>query len=168
MRLKQNQLVYFYRRIGEYEGAIVSGNIIEAKKDLLTGKIVYTVKTPGYWWISETCELEADQIYTNKKKAEKEWKDEIVYGKLLSRIDDMEQVLNQIYGIIHKEKIETEINLETTGNQTISTAYIQADTIKLGELDVKQEIDKLKKDVESIKKNFKKKTKKPYEKRKNQ
>lgn len=170
MKIKKGKTVYFYRSIGEYQGTIVEGIVSSITKDLSTGEVTYTVITGndshylGYF-INKTFDLKSNQIYLSKKKIEKEYKDEIVYGNLNRKLNELDIILTNIYNEVKEKEIikDNWKTLTITGEQTLnSKLYIKAQDITVGDRNLIEEIDKLKKEISSIKKKIKTtKSKKP-------
>lgn len=168
MKFKKNQTVYFYQRTGQYQGAIVAGFISEATKDLLTGKVTYTVKVDTgdtySWFFRNTYTLSEDNLYSSKKKIEKEWKDEIVYGNLSSKLDKLERLLNEVLNEV-KPKLDQNKTLDfVLGSKEFSTNTIKIEAENLevkGIGNLQEEISKIKKEIKDIKKKIKPQTKKP-------
>ena len=168
MKIKKGQTVYFYKSTGQYEGTILSGTVVAITKDLVSGKVTYTIKTAAVdgewaWFSNRDYTLEADQIYTSSKQIEKEYKEEIVYGKLSKKLDNLDTLLNKVFNEV-KEPIVKENwqSLTISGLKEFSSKLqVNAEDVVIGEMSLKAEINKLKKDIASIKKQIKPKTKKP-------
>jgi len=170
MGFKKNQLVYFYEQTGEYEGAIRSGTIIAATKDLLTGKISYKVKVcpkMGDLWSffgEHEINLSADQLYTSKKQIEKEYKEEIIYGDFSRKLAKLEELLEKAIAEA-KPKFENGswgTTLTLNGGEITSKLVVNANDVEIeGIGSLQEEFKKLKKDVADLKKKIKPKTKKP-------
>src|SRR5574344_2184626 len=101
MKLLRGQKVYYFRETGSYMGQIMSGNILEAKKDMYTGKIFYTIEhycgemllSFGY---ARTITLSNEHLYTSLKKIVKDYKEYLIYGALLEKVQKIEKLLNEV------------------------------------------------------------------------
>ena len=170
--IKQGQTVYFYQSTGTYEGTIVTGRVIAITKDLTTGTITYKVKTDKEascwaWFCENEFILTADRLYTSLERAEKDWKLDIICGKLSSKLDRLEATLQQIFNEIKEPVVKENWGTLTFSGETISsTLKVNAEDITVGDRNLLEEIDKLKKEVASLKKKINpKKSKKPVEKK---
>jgi hypothetical protein len=168
-KFKTGQKVYFYQSTGEYEGTIVEGIILSITKDLSTKKVTYKINTEkGFSYLSYFANKEfyltSDQIYSSKKKIEKEYKDEIVYGNLNRKLNELDIILTSIYNEVKEKEIikDNWKTLAITGEKAFSKLHIKAEDITIGDRNLIEEIDKLKKEISSIKKKIKTtKSKKP-------
>lgn len=173
MKFKKNQIVYFYEQTGEYEGRIRTGFITEAVKDLLSKTIIYTVRVDkgdvySYFHDSEY-HLTEDSLYSSKKKIEKEWKDEIVYGNLSSELHKMERLLLEVLNEV-KPKLDknNQLTLTLSSKEFLTnTVRIDAENVEVkGIGNLQEEITKIKKEIKNIKRKIKPQTKKPVVKEK--
>ena len=167
--MKKNQLVYFYEKTGEYQGTILAGTITSIVKDLQKGTTLYHVKVAkafqdwDIWYVNREVVLTKDQIYTSKKQIEKEYKEEIVYNGLTRQLQHIETLLSDIRHEAREKPVIVDKwqTLTITGEKAFSKLCVSAEDITIGDRNLLEEIDKLKKEVNSIKKKIKPKTKKP-------
>ena len=160
--MKKNQVVYFYQSTGEYQGTIIAGVVKSIIKDLTTNKVTYTVKTTK-GFICEDFELSKDSIYTSRKQIEKEYKEEIIYGNLSRRLVRIESLLNDAIITVKEPIVKEDWQSLFLGDEKdkYTTLYVDAKDVKIGEMSIKEELDNLKREINSIKKKIKPKTKKP-------
>lgn len=160
MRIKKGQTIYYFMPTGEYVGKIYSGVVKNITKDLTTGHIDYEIES-GLNIFGYTRRLNADQIYTSKKKIESEYKDELRYGAILSKLREVEKLLYETIDKC-KDKIneELKINGQCIAISEDNTSF-RRDLYIAGIGNVGEEISKMRKDIESLKKRFKSKSKKP-------
>ena len=167
MKFKVGQKVFYYLMTGDFQGRIVECTICKAVKDLATKKVIYTVSSADPYWncfVDSKRELEEDYLYASRKKIEKEYKEEIIHNDLVSRINDLEKVLNQVYNELTKDEHKDwgGMTLNIDGEKKFSTIYVKAEDVNIeGIGSVKDEIAGLKKEINKIKKAIKPKTKKP-------
>ena len=167
MKFKVGQKVFYYLMTGNFQGRIVECTVCKAIKDLVTKKVIYTVPSADPYWNCFTDnrrDLEEDCLYASRDKIEKEYKEEIINNDLVSRINDLEKVLNQVYNELTKDEHKDfgGMTLNIDGEKKFSTLYVKAEDVNIeGIGSVKDEIAGLKKEINKIKKAIKPKTKKP-------
>lgn len=161
-KFKVGQTVYYFLGgvhcdSGTPMGKIVTCKIKKATKDLFTGKVTYTVSTGGwgYYNSDRDVELSAEYLYADRKKIEKEHKDEIAYMVFLEKLNSIENVLYKIMNEYADKMTANPISWAT-----ISAADTKASLYIEGIGNVQEEFDRLKKEVEILKKKIKKPTKK--------
>ena len=168
MKLTKDQIVYFFESTGDYAGKIQKGRITEATKDIYTGSISYLVEYQDieYSFIvpsNNYIKLTQNQLYTSLKKIQKDYVDYLIYGTWLAKVQKIEKLLNEVVEH-YSEKIAFEGGL-TLASGTITSAWEgsawKGNIIVDGIGDIAEEINKLKADVEKIKKKIKKPSKKP-------
>lgn len=165
MKLTKDQIVYFFESTGDWAGKIQKGRIKEATKDIYKGSISYLVE---YQDIDEYSffipsnkfiKITQNQLYTSLKKIQKDYVDYLIYGSWLAKVQKIENLLNEVVEH-YSEKITVE-GCITLASGNISTSTGKGSLIVDGIGDVAEEINKLKSDVEKIKKKIKKPSKKP-------
>ena len=157
---KVGQTVYYYLE-SDGIGRIVECVIKQVTKDLSTKKITYVVGSEhdcGWLRLNDRT-LTSDYLYASKKQIMKEHADAMAYRVLDDKLNSIDAALKKILSE-YAEKILA---------NPVSWATISADDCKTslyvdGIGDVKEEFDKLKKEVADIKKKIKKPTKKPVKK----
>jgi len=160
--LKKGQIVYFYRVTGPFMGEIVTGKITSATKDLLTCSVTYEVETSLAWPWGGKVTVKAENLYTNPKVIEKEYKEELIYNALKKKLDDLNTLLNKILVECKDKSDDNKLSLHTISLDNIAyTTQISAHDLLVNDRNILKEIDALKKDVADIKKKIKPKTKKP-------
>jgi len=169
-RFKAGQKVYFYQITGEYVGTIIEGTIKKIVKDLSTGEVTYSLDIPSHplWlWNYNTehlVELREENLYSSRKKIEKEYKDEIVYNNLKEKIDRLQSILLDVRTELQKDEHKdfTGMTLNITGEKAFSTICLNSDDVVISGIgSIKEKVEELEKEVKSIKKKIKPKTKKP-------
>ena len=153
---KVGQTVYYYLE-SDCIGRIVECVIKQVTKDLSTKKITYVVGSEHeYGWLRlNDRALTSDYLYASKKQIMKEHADTMAYRVLDDKLNNIDAALKKILSE-YAEKIQA---------NPISGVTISADDCKTslyvdGIGNVKEEFDKLKKEVADIKKKIKKPTKK--------
>ena len=113
MKLKKGQKVYYFKETGPFMGDIMTATVVGAAKDLYSRKVLYTVvpypkQEVFTFWNKENETLYEDQLYTNLKKIQHEYKDYLAYGALVSGIGDVKEALDKLYAEIEliKKKIK--------------------------------------------------------------
>jgi len=169
-RFKVGQKVYFYQITGEYLGTIIEGTIKKIVKDLGTGEVTYSLNIPSHpLWLwnynaEHLVELKEENLYSSRKKIEKEYKDEIVYNTLKEKIDRLQSVLFDVKTELQKDihKDFTGMTLNITGEKAFSTICLNSEDVVISGLgSVKEKVEELEKEIKAIKKKIKPKTKKP-------
>ena len=153
---KVGQTVYYYLE-SDGIGRIVECKIKQVTKDLSTKKITYVVGSEhdcGWLRLNDRA-LTSDYLYASKKQIMKEHADALAYRALDDKLNNIDDALKKILSE-YAEKIRA---------NPISGVTISADDCKTslyvdGIGNVKEEFDKLKKEVADIKKKIKKPTKK--------
>lgn len=160
MKIKKGQKVYYYKSLGPYMGFVCEGIIEGIIKDLTTKEITYELNVgKNIFGYDAKLHLSQDQIYTDKKQAESEYKDELRYGTLISRMENLEKLLNETLEAC-KDKNE-KIQLSATYALKVDNSSIGNDLYINGIGNVKEVISGMKKDISDLKKKFKAKTKRP-------
>ena len=153
---KVGQTVYYYLE-SDGIGRIVECVVKQVTKDLSTKKITYVVGSEHDcdWLRLNDRSLTSDYLYASKKQIMKEHADALAYRALDDKLNNIDAALKKILSE-YAEKIQA---------NPISGVTISADDCKTslyvdGIGNVKEEFDKLKKEVADIKKKIKKPTKK--------
>ena len=157
---KVGQTVYYYLE-SDGIGRIIECVIKQVTKDLSTKKITYVVGSEhdcGWLRLNDRA-LTSDYLYASKKQIMKEHADAMAYKALDDKLNNIDAALKKILSE-YAEKIQV---------NPISGVTISADDCKTslyvdGIGNVKEEFDKLKKEVADIKKKIKKPTKKSVKK----
>lgn len=164
MKLTKDQIVYFFESTGDYAGKIQEGRITEATKDIYTGSISYLVEYQDIEYSffmpsNNFIKLTQNQLYTSLKKIQKDYVDYLIYGSWLAKVQKIEKLLNEVVEH-YSEKIAFEGGI-TLASENICTSTNIGKLVVDGVGDIAEEINKLKADVEKIKKKIKKPIKKP-------
>jgi len=155
---KIGQLVYFYEQTGPYMGRIQAAKITAATKNLANGQISYELDVPGFFFNCKKT-LTGDFLYSKKKVIEDEYKEELVYNSLQTKLNETSELLNKVLSECKPVDKDVAISSITLGNIT-SCVKISANDIYVNDRNLVAELDDLKKDVDKIKKTIKPKTKK--------
>lgn len=164
MKLTKDQIVYFFESTGDYAGKIQKGRITKATKDIYTGSISYIVEYQDIEYSvfmpsNRSIKLTQNQLYTSLKKIQKDYVDYLIYGSWLAKVQKIEKLLNEVVEH-YSEKVTAEGGI-TLASGNICTSTGKGNIIIDGIGDIAEEINKLKSDVEKIKKKIKKPGKKP-------
>lgn len=164
MKFKKGQPVYFFKQTGEFSGQIIRGSVKEATKDLLTGKVWYIIDCLPYGFLFAaplTERVSKENLYTNIKKLKKDYRELIMYGDFLAKIDKLEKFCAAVVDQC-ADKIDAVSPLRLTGAEFSGTkvSIIDSHLYKNGR-DLIEEIDSMKATIEDIKKKIKKPGKKP-------
>ena len=170
-RFKVGQKVYFYQITGDYTGTIVEATVKKATKDLATNKITYSVEVPYCFPLwnytgfgSHALDLLEENLYSSKKKIEKEYKEEIVYNNLKEKIDGLHSILLEVKTELQKDEHKdfTGMTLSINGEKSFSTICLNSEDVVISGLgSIKEKVEGLEKEIKAIKKKIKPKTKKP-------
>lgn len=158
-RFKIGQTAYYYLENCGI-GRIIACTIKQATKDLDTGKITYLVVSAdeNYSWINNRT-LTSDYLYVSEKQIMKEHKDEMAYRVLEDKLDDINKALNRIMNEYAEKMTANPVSWATiSAADTTASLYVE------GIGNVQEEFNKIKKEVEILKKKIKKPTKKTVKK----
>lgn len=168
MKLKKGQKVYYFKLSAQYMGEIISGTITKATKDMFSGTVSYVVESSIYSllsaWGSSTCETVSEEnLYTKLKKIQRDYKEYLIYGTLLSKLDRLERTLDAVM-----RECAEKISLHTDGIMLMSGEFAKT-SVRISNEDlfidgvgnVGEEIKKMKASIDSLKKKIKTPKKKP-------
>ena len=153
---KVGQTVYYYLE-SDGIGRIVECVVKQVTKDLSTKKITYVVGSEHDcgWLRLNDMALTSDYLYASKKQIMKEHADAMAYRALDDKLNNIDAALKKILSE-YAEKIQA----NPVSWATISTDDCKTSLYVDGIGDLKEEFNKLKKEVTDIKKKIKKPTKK--------
>ena len=153
---KVGQTVYYYLE-SDGIGRIVECKIKQVTKDLSTKKITYVVGSEhdcGWLRLNDRA-LTSDYLYASEKQIMKEHADAMAYRALDDKLSTIETALNKIFNEYTEKILANPVSWMTISADDCKTSlYVD------GIGDLKEEFDKLKKEITDIKKKIKKPTKK--------
>ena len=157
---KVGQTVYYYLE-SDGIGRIVECVIKQVTKDLSTKKITYVVGSEhdcGWLRLNDRA-LTSDYLYASKKQIMKEHADAMAYRALDDKLNSIDATLNKILNEYTEKILANPVSWATISVDDCKTSlYVD------GIGDLKEEFNKLKKEVTDIKKKIKKPTKKSVKK----
>ena len=153
---KVGQTVYYYLE-SDGIGRIVECKIKQVTKDLSTKKITYVVGSEhdcGWLRLNDRA-LTSDYLYASEKQIMKEHADAMAYKALDGKLNNIDAALKKILSEYAEKILANPVSWATISTDDCKTSlYVD------GIGDLKEEFNKLKKEVTDIKKKIKKPTKK--------
>ena len=153
---KAGQTVYYYLE-SDGIGRIVECVIKQVTKDLSTKKITYVVGSEhdcGWLRLNDRA-LTSDYLYASEKQIMKEHTDAMAYRALDDKLNNIDAALKKILSEYAEKILANPVSWATISTDDCKTSlYVD------GIGDLKEEFNKLKKEVTDIKKKIKKPTKK--------